>query len=69
MKNTVKKITAKEAEKIMDRLGLCYGDDGTTFYVYEKCASGKEQVYDFYSIRERNEFLAFRESIGDEVIG
>ena len=66
MKNIYKKVTAKEAEKIMDRLGLCYGDDGMTFYVYAhtfgKDYKGEdwedEGVYEFDSRKERDEFLA-----------
>lgn len=52
----MKKITAKEAYKIMDRLGLDHsGDDGITFYAYDE---ENDEVYDFYSKQEREEFLA-----------
>lgn len=48
----VKKITSKQAEKIMDRLGLCYGDDGRTFYLTNE---EETEVWEFDSLKERNE--------------
>jgi hypothetical protein len=50
----LKKITAKEAEKIMAELGLCFGDDGRTFY-----ATNEEhtEVWEFDSKKERDAFV------------
>ena len=48
----VKKITAKKAEKILDRLGLCYGDDGRTFYLTNE---DETAVWEFDTLKERNE--------------
>lgn len=49
-----KKLTAKEAMKLMDKLGLDYGNDGRTFY-----ATNEEEtaVWEFDSKKERDEFL------------
>lgn len=55
----MKKVTAREAEKIMDRLGLCYGDDGVTFYAYDE---ENDEVYEFYSKRDRDEFVEKHEA-------
>lgn len=51
----MKKITAKEAYKIMDMLGLCYGDDGRTYYATDE---DETEVYEFDSKKERDEWLA-----------
>lgn len=51
----MKKITAREAEKIMDRLGLCYGNDGRTFYATD---DEESEVWEFDSKKERDEWLA-----------
>ena len=50
----VKKITAKEAYKIMDRLGLDYGSDGRTYYLTNEEETG---VWEFDSKAERDEAL------------
>ena len=31
-----KAITAKQASKLMEKLGLCFGDDGRTFYATDE---------------------------------
>lgn len=52
----MRKITAREAKKIMDRLGLDYGDDGITFYAYDE---DDDEIIEFYSKKERDDY--FRE--------
>lgn len=47
-----KAITAKEAEKILKRQGMGYGQDGTTFYAYD---DEYDAVYAYDSKRERDE--------------
>lgn len=49
-----KKITAKQAYRIMDRLGLDYGDDGRTYYITNEA---EEWVAEFDSLKEREEYL------------
>lgn len=50
----MEKITAKEAYKLMDELGLGYGMDGRTYY-----ATNEEhtEVWEFDTKRERDEFI------------
>lgn len=50
----MKKISARQAEKIMKRLGLCFGDDGKTFYATNEKES---EIYEFDSKKERDEFV------------
>lgn len=54
-KKKMKKITAKEAEKIMTEKGLCFGGDGKTFYAVNENGA----IYEFDSKRERDEFVKF----------
>lgn len=54
----VRKITAKEAEQIMLRMGDAFGDDGTTFYAYSKWSDGTESIYDFDTKRDRDFYVA-----------
>lgn len=56
----MKKIKAKEAYRLMDQLGLDYGDDGTTYYATDADEVGMESagVWEFDSKRERDEFVA-----------
>ena len=49
-----KAITAKQAYKLMTELGLCFGDDGRTFYATDK---EETEVWEFDSKRERDEFV------------
>ena len=49
-----KAITAKQASKLMEKLGLCFGDDGRTFYATDK---EETEVWEFDSKRERDEFV------------
>lgn len=51
----MKKITAKEAEKIMTEKGLCFGGDGRTFYAVNENGA----IYEFDSKRDRDEFVKF----------
>ena len=55
----MKKITAKEAYKLMDRLGLCYGMDGKT---YSATDENETEVWEFDSKKERDEFCDRRTS-------
>ena len=50
----MKAITAKEAYRLMDELGLCYGDDGRTYYATNEEHS---EVWEFDSKKERDEFV------------
>lgn len=50
----MEKISAKEAYRLMDKLGLDYGMDGTTYYATNK---ERTEVYEFYSKKERDEFV------------
>ena len=47
----LKPITAKQAEKLTKKLGLCFGDDGRTFY-----ATNEEEtdIWEFDSKKERD---------------
>ena len=49
-----KAITAKQAYKLMEKLGLCFGDDGRTFYATDE---EETEVWEFDSKRERDEFV------------
>lgn len=51
----MKKVTAKEAKVINEQLGLSWEDGEKTFWAYDE-ESG--EIYDFYSKRERDEFVA-----------
>lgn len=46
-----KAITAKEAERILKRKGLCYGQDGVTFYAYWE---EHDEVFEYDTKRERD---------------
>lgn len=48
----VKKVTAKQAEKIMNRLGLDYGNDGRTYYLAKE---DETAIWEFDTLAERNE--------------
>lgn len=50
----MKKITAKEAYKLMDKLGLDYGADGTTYYATD---DDETEVYEFDSLKEREQWM------------
>jgi hypothetical protein len=49
------KITAKEAYKLMDELGLDYGMDGRTFFATNE---ERTEVWEFDTKRERDEFVS-----------
>lgn len=55
----MKKITAKEAYRLMDQLGLDYGDDGVTFYATDVDEVGLEhaEVWEFDTQKERDDFV------------
>ena len=48
------KITAKEAHKLAEELGLCISDDGRTFYATNK---ERTEIWEFDSKRERDNCL------------
>lgn len=48
----LKPLTAKQAEKLMKKLGLCWGQDGRTFYATNE---EETEVWEFDSKRERDE--------------
>lgn len=48
------KISAKEAYKIIKRLGLDASDEGYTFFAYDE---KNDEIWGFDSKRERNEFV------------
>lgn len=50
----MKKISAKDAYKIMARLGLDSGDDGTTFFAYDEV---HDEVFQFDTKKERDQFV------------
>ena len=47
------KITAKQAERIMNKLGMCYGSDGRTFYATN---ADESEIWEFDSKKERDDF-------------
>ena len=47
----LKKITAKQAERITKKLGLCWGDEEKTFYATNE---SETEIYEFPSKRERD---------------
>lgn len=49
---TIRAITAKQARRIMEKLGLCYGDDGRTFYATN---ADESEVWEFDTKKERDE--------------
>ena len=51
----LKAITAKEAKKINERLGLSWEDGQKTYWAYDDEA---DEIYDFDSKKERDEFIA-----------
>ena len=50
----MKKITAKEANKICERLGLGYDDGDVTFWAYDE---ETDEIYDFDSKSQRDKFV------------
>jgi hypothetical protein len=50
----MKKISAKYAEKLMNKLGLDYGNDGITFYATNE---SETEIYDFDDKKERDKWL------------
>ena len=45
-----KAITAKQACKLMEKLGLCFGDDGRTFYATdEEWSEAYEEDWGYYT--------------------
>lgn len=50
----MKKITAKEAERLSKKLGLSYGADARTFYATNE---DETEVWEFDSKKARDEFL------------
>ena len=50
----MKKVTAKEAKKICDRLGLSFEDSQITFWAYDE---DSDEIYDFDTRSERDEFV------------
>lgn len=53
------KITAKQAEKICERLGLSHDDGDVTFWAYDE---ENDEPYEFDSKRERDEFVKGHEA-------
>lgn len=51
-----KKLTAREAEKLLRKLGLCYmgADDGRSFYAANE---DETEVWEFDTKRERDAFV------------
>lgn len=47
----VKKVTAKQAYKIMDNLGLDYGSDGRTYYLAKE---DETAVWEFDTLADRD---------------
>lgn len=47
-----KPINAREAEKLMKKLGLCFGGDGRTFYATNE---DETEVWEFDSKKERDD--------------
>ena len=50
----MKAITAKQAYKLLEKLGLDYGNDGRTFFATD---DEESEVYEFESKKERDEFV------------
>ena len=50
----MKKVTAREAKQINERLGLSWDDGQTTFWAYDE---DHDEIYDFDSKKERDEFV------------
>ncbi len=50
----LKAVNVKEAKKITERLGLCSGEDGRTYYAWDDEA---DEIYEFDSKRDRDAFL------------
>lgn len=50
----MKKVTAAKAYKIMKKLGLCFGEDGTTYYATN---NEETEVYEFDTRKERDAFI------------
>ena len=53
----MKKITAKEAYRIGNKLGLYLLDDGLTFYATD---DAETEIYSFDTKKERDDFLKRR---------
>ena len=51
----MRKISAREAYRIMREAGLDPDDDGMTFFAYDE---DSEEIYEFDTKRERDEFVA-----------
>ena len=47
-------ITAKEAYKLAEIIGICISDDGTTFYAANE---ERTELWEFDTKRERDAFL------------
>ena len=50
----MKSITARYAEKLLQKLGHDYGNDGRTFYATNE---EEDEVWEFDSKKERDEFV------------
>jgi hypothetical protein len=50
----MKKVSAKEAYKILKRVGLDASGDGITFFAYDE---KNDEIYSFDTKRERDEFI------------
>ena len=50
----MKSITARYAEKLLQKLGYDYGNDGRTFYATNE---EETEVWEFNNKKERDEFV------------
>lgn len=50
----VKKLNVREAKRILKKLGLGYGGDGTTYYA---ATADESEIYTFDSKTERDRFI------------
>ena len=48
-------LTAKQAYKLAEKLGICISDDGTTFYATNE---ERTELWEFDSKKERDMFLS-----------
>lgn len=56
----MKKLTAKEAEKLAKKLGIDVSNDGITFYATN---AQEDEIYTFDSKNERDNFVAKHEEV------
>ena len=65
LKTNILKISADDAAKVLKRQGLDAGEDGITFYAYDK---ENDAIYSFDSKKDRDNFVEKNNNLRSEKI-